>query len=155
MFTLHELSECQISWLSKSVRLIKLRYQYMLSYKYKAIYNFMTNLGLWGASRDYLRMTDLTMKCNDRTNWKIVHTEVEINAQLGVWTHRTCVAVTQSCLILCDPMDCSLPGSSVHGILQARVSSIPLSRGFSQLRDWTWVSLITGRFFRVWPTGKP
>ena len=29
--------------------------------------------------------------------------------------------VTQSCLTLCDPMDCSLPGSSVHGILQARV----------------------------------
>ena len=109
----------------------------MLSYK--AIYNFMTNLGLWGASRDYLRMTDLTMKCNDRTNWKIVHTEVEINAQLGVWTHRTCVAVTQWCLTLCDPMDCSLPGSSVHRILQARVSSIPLSRGFSQPRDWTWV----------------
>ena len=29
--------------------------------------------------------------------------------------------VTQSCLTLCDPMDCSLPGSSIHGILQARV----------------------------------
>ena len=29
--------------------------------------------------------------------------------------------VTQSCLTLCDPMDCSLPGSSVHGILQARI----------------------------------
>ena len=32
-----------------------------------------------------------------------------------------CVLVTQSCLTLCDPMDCSLPGSSVHGILQARI----------------------------------
>ena len=31
------------------------------------------------------------------------------------------VLVTQSCLTLCDPMDCSLPGSSVHGILQARI----------------------------------
>jgi len=29
--------------------------------------------------------------------------------------------VTQSCLILCDPVDCSLPGSSIHGIFQARV----------------------------------
>ena len=29
--------------------------------------------------------------------------------------------VAQSCLTLCDPMDCSLPGSSVHGIFQARV----------------------------------
>ena len=32
-----------------------------------------------------------------------------------------CVIVTQSCLTLCDPMDCSQPGSSVHGILQARI----------------------------------
>ena len=32
-----------------------------------------------------------------------------------------CVLVTQLCLTLCDPMDCSLPGSSVHGILQARI----------------------------------
>ena len=32
-----------------------------------------------------------------------------------------CVIVTQSCLTLCDPMDCSPPGSSVHGILQARI----------------------------------
>ena len=42
------------------------------------------------------------------------------------------VLVTQSCLTLCDPMDCSLPGSSVHGILQARILewvAIPFSRG--------------------------
>ena len=43
---------------------------------------------------------------------------------------------TQSCLTLCDPMDCSLPGSSVHGILQARIwlTFFP-SRGSSQRRD--------------------
>ena len=35
-----------------------------------------------------------------------------------------CVCVTQSCLTLCDPMDCSLPGSSVHGILQARITGV-------------------------------
>ena len=43
----------------------------------------------------------------------------------------------------CDPMDCSPPGSSVHGILQARVLgwvAIPFSRGSSQLRDWTHLS---------------
>ena len=46
--------------------------------------------------------------------------------------------VTQSCLTLCDPVDSSLPGSSVHGILQARIPeqvAIPYSRGSSQLRD--------------------
>ena len=53
----------------------------------------------------------------------------------------------QLCLTLCN---CSPPGSSVYGILQARIRkwvSIPFSRGFSQSRDWTWVSCIAGRFF--------
>ena len=51
----------------------------------------------------------------------------------------------QSCLTLCDPMDCNLPGSSFHGILQARILEwvvIPFSRGSFPPRDWTCV-LIT------------
>ena len=56
----------------------------------------------------------------------------------------------QSYLTLCDTMDCSLPGSSVHGILQARILewvAISFSRGSSQPRDWTCISWIscTGR----------
>ena len=54
------------------------------------------------------------------------------------------VLVTQSCLALGDPMNCSLPGSSVHGILQARILewvAISSSRGPSQPRDQTQVSL--------------
>ena len=50
--------------------------------------------------------------------------------------------VAQSCLTLCDPMGCSPPGSSVHGILQARrleCSAMPSSRGSSQPRDQTQV----------------
>ena len=46
--------------------------------------------------------------------------------------------VTQLCLILCDPMDCSLPGSSIHGILEARILewvAISFSRRSSQPRD--------------------
>ena len=49
-----------------------------------------------------------------------------------------CESVTQSHLTLCDPMDCSPPGSSVLGILQARILewvAIPFSRGSSQPRD--------------------
>ena len=48
------------------------------------------------------------------------------------------VLAAQSCLTLCDPMDCSPPDSSVHGILQARIlewGAIPSSRGPSQHRD--------------------
>ena len=62
---------------------------------------------------------------------------------------------TRSCPTLCDPLACSLPGSSVHGILQARILewvAIPFSRGPSQPRDWTQVSCIAGRFFTVWAT---
>ena len=58
--------------------------------------------------------------------------------------------LTQSCPTLYDPMDCSLPGSSVHGILQARVLewvAVSFSRGSSQPRDRTRVSCIPGRCY--------
>ena len=58
--------------------------------------------------------------------------------------------VAQSCPTLCDPMDYSLPGFSVHGIFQARVlewGAISFSRGSSRPRDWTQVSCIVGRRF--------
>ena len=63
--------------------------------------------------------------------------------------------VAQLCLTLCDPMDCSLPGSSVHGVFQARVLecvAIAFSRRSSRPRDWTRVSRIIGRCFTVWAT---
>ena len=63
------------------------------------------------------------------------------------------VLVAQQCLTLCNPIDCSLPGSSIHGIFQARVLqwvSISFSRGSSQLRDLTRVSRIAGRHFTLW-----
>ena len=63
----------------------------------------------------------------------------------------------QLCLTLCNPMDYSPPGSSVHGILQARILewvAVPFSRGSSWPSDWTWVSCITGRFFTIWATEK-
>ena len=66
-----------------------------------------------------------------------------------------CVPDAQSCLTLRDPMDCSLPGSSVHGILQERILewvAVPFSRGSSQLRDQTDVSHTVGRFCTIWAT---
>ena len=67
----------------------------------------------------------------------------------------------QLCPTLCNFMDHSLPGSSVHGILQARFLewvAMPSSRGSSQPRDWTCVSCdscIAGRFFTAEPRAKP
>ena len=52
-------------------------------------------------------------------------------------------------------MDCSPPGSSVHGILQTRILegvAMPFSSRSSQCRDWTWVSHTAGRFFTFWAT---
>ena len=63
------------------------------------------------------------------------------------------VLTAQSCLTLCNPINCSPPSSSIHGILQARTLewiAIPFSRGSSQPRDWTRVFCIAGRFFTVW-----
>ena len=63
------------------------------------------------------------------------------------------VKITQSCLTLWDPTDCSIPGSSIHGIFQARVLewvAIPFSRGSSWPRDHTQISRIVGRAFTIW-----
>ena len=63
--------------------------------------------------------------------------------------------VTQLCLTLCDPVDCSLPGFSPHGLLKARILgwvAMPSSRGSSQPRDRTPVTRIAGRFFTIWAT---
>ena len=65
--------------------------------------------------------------------------------------------VAQSCPTLCNPMDCSLPGFSVHGIFQARVLewvAISFSRGSSWPRNRTQVSCIAGRRFTLWATRK-
>ena len=63
--------------------------------------------------------------------------------------------VAQSCPILCDPMDWSPLGSSIHQIFQTRILewvAISFSRGSSWPRDQTWVSCIAGRFFTIWAT---
>ena len=64
-----------------------------------------------------------------------------------IFLYTVFVKVTQSCPTLCDPMDCSPPGFSVHGIRQAGILewvAIPFSRGSSQSRDQTQVSCIAG-----------
>ena len=74
------------------------------------------------------------------------------NSHCYLWSEVKAL-VAQSCLTLWDPVNCSLPGSSVHGIIQARILewvAIPFSRGSSQPRDWTQVSYTAGRFFTIW-----
>ena len=66
-----------------------------------------------------------------------------------------CCLVTKSCLTLCDPMDYSLSGSSIHGVFQARIVewvAISFSRGSSQPRNRTPISCFADRFFTTWAT---
>ena len=73
-----------------------------------------------------------------------------------LYMHLLCgYQVASVALTLCNPMGCSLPGSYVCGILQARILewvAMPSYRGSPRPRDWTLVSYIAGRFFTVWTT---
>ena len=74
---------------------------------------------------------------------------------LLVWQEVTLCLVTQLCLTLCDPMFCSPPDSSVHGILQARIlewAAMATSRGSSQPRDWGLLHCI---LYRLSHQGSP
>ena len=71
------------------------------------------------------------------------------------WSEVKWSDIAQSCPTICDPVDCSLQGSSVHGIFQARVLewvAISFSSGSSRPRDRTQVSCIAGRRFTIWAT---
>ena len=84
------------------------------------------------------------------TKWKSFYTCV---TDKWNYIHCVCVWVIQSCPTFCDPMDYSMPGSSVHGILQARILewvALPFSRGSSWPRDWSQVSHTGDRFFTIW-----
>ena len=81
-----------------------------------------------------------------------------MNQESSIDIYTACVFSHFSHVRLCDPMDCSLPGSSVYGISQARKLEwivMPSSRGSSQPRDQTRVSWTAGRFLTTEPPGKP
>ena len=105
----------------------------------------------------YLQVFTVRIKLNPRIpNWcpRIAWWcgSLLLTLKLGLRTPKSCVR-------LCDSVDCRLPGSSVHGILQARILewiAIPFSRRSSWPRDQTPVSCTAGRFFLLSePSGKP
>ena len=119
-------------------------------------------LALWGVRewphRDHL---SLPLLC--------VHSALKVQGHMKSWVFyrttwsSTCVSLCcakslQSCPILCDPMECSPPGFSVHGIVQARILewvAMPSSRGSSRPRDGTHifcVSCTAGGFFTTGAT---
>ena len=82
----------------------------------------------------------------------------ENSMERGAWwdtVYEWVSEVAQSCPTLCDPMDCNLPGSFIHGIFPGKntgVGAISFCRRSSWLRGWTWVSHIVGRRFTIWAT---
>ena len=81
-----------------------------------------------------------------------IYLHLYIEVYMYIWSDMKCL-VTQSCLTLCNRMDCSPSGSSVHGILQARILewvAIPFSRRSSWPREQIWVSCLAGRLFTIW-----
>ena len=96
-------------------------------------------------------------KCNrEHAQKKYVSSgTTQCNAIVLINPWKVKVLVAQLCSTLGDPLDCNLPGSSVHAILQARILewvAIPFSGGHFQPRNQTQVSRIADRLFTVWAT---
>ena len=122
----------------------------------------------------FIRLAAIFVKwciCIDHTGIaKLIPTTLNRNIVLllGKYSLKTCyiphcskyqkhfdVKVIQPCTTLCSPMDCSLPGSSLRGILQASIPewlALSSSKGSSQPRDRTQVFCIAGGFFTIWAT---
>ena len=108
--------------------------------------------------RDWTQVSHIVGRCF--TIWVTREANIgELKLRLSLGRLNLCVEkeseVAQSCPTLWDPLDCSLPGSSIHGIFQARVLewvAISFSRRSSQPRDRTRVSGIAGRCFTIWAT---
>ena len=97
------------------------------------------------------------------SNWFETHVHTKVCTHMFTaalfksWKQWKCpsalLSSLQLCLTLCNHMDYSPLGSSVHGILQTRILewvATPFSRGSPQPRARTWVSCIGGRFFTIW-----
>ena len=95
---------------------------------------------------------------NSATPWPVA-CQAPVSMGFPSWEYwRACAKSLQSYPPLCDPMDYSPPGFSVHGFLQARLlewRAFPSSRGSSQSRDWTQVSCIAGRLLTAESSGQP
>ena len=89
--------------------------------------------------------------------YTFIHIQTHIHKKWDIPAAACCCLIAKPCLTLCDPMDSSPPGSSVHGILQARILewvTISFSRGSSWPREQTHICS-AGRFFTTEPPGKP
>ena len=103
-------------------------------------------LRLWLQGTNWIEITNSSEK---------IHAKESVGGDKPRLSRKCWCSVAQSCPTLCNPMDCSPPGSSVHGIFQARILewiAIPFSRRSSWPKGGTWVSGSACRFFTIWAT---
>ena len=123
--------------------------------RYMYLYNWITLLYTWNVINLLLQ---LKKKLRFSNFEELVKNEIYSKNKYSLKNiYALCVhaKTLQLCPALCDPMDCSLPNSSVRGILQARILeqvAIPFSRGSSRPRNQTQVSCTAGQFSTVWAT---
>ena len=126
-------------------------------FKEEKVFSVLSRIGFSSPVASALRKyTVLSSRC--LFWWLFLFSGVLSLLERSQWGHRVVLKqkwseVAWSCLTLCDPMDCSLSGSSVHGILQARILewvAISFSRGSSWPRDRTWVSSTANRLSIIW-----
>ena len=113
----------------------------------------LQSTGLQRAGHDWVTNTYL---CQDQC---LEHGKTQYLWCFLIIAVSVCVVVTQMFLTLCDPVDCSLPDSSVHGILQAGILEwVAVLSSFSRVSSWprdrTRVSCIAGSFFTTASPGK-
>ena len=101
---------------------------------------FLANLHLYMSSWSFHQPPWASILCRPLAGLTLRDRVEMTSSSRCLVVEHVCVLSLQSCLTLCDPMDCSPPGSSVYGILQARILEwvpMPSSRGSSQPRDGT------------------
>ena len=120
------------------------------------LYNWITLLYTWNVINLLLQLKKKKLRFSNFE--ELVKNEIYCKNKYSLKNiYALCVhaKTLQLCPALCDPMDCSLPNSSVRGILQARILeqvAIPFSRGSSRPRNQTQVSCTAGQFSTVWAT---
>ena len=108
------------------------------------------NWWLFSKTKYIVALLIYSLTVQEMTGWSnSLSSSTSTLSQLCFLSECVCVLVIQFYPALCHPMDCNLPSSSVHGILQIRILqwvAISSSRGSSGPKDWTGVSCIAGRF---------
>ena len=125
--------------------------------KVQLIWAFLGGVGGFLSPQLYIAWLLTSTLWNENISYHINNQEMSQPLSISGLQTWIKLKVAQLCLCptLCNSMGCRLPGSSIHGILQARILewvAILFSRGSSQPKDWTQVSHIAGGFFTVWAT---